>query len=564
MAGCNLFTPTGEPASDLGAPDIGATDDGAPQVDASADAHVEPDATCTPETDDAMCARLGAECGAINGPDNCGTPRSVACGACMAGESCDGGQCACAPESDAELCDRLVANCGALEATDNCGNTRSVECGTCLAPAVCGGGGTPNVCACSDQTDMEFCVMQGAECGPLTAVDACAVMRTVDCGACTAPETCGGGAGANDCGCPPESDAVFCARVGGCGLISATDNCGNARSANCGGCPAGESCVASVCACVPEDDATFCARLNACGTLTAFDNCATQRTTDCGTCAGGEPCNANVCACTAEDDATFCARNGRECGAYTGTDNCAMARTVADCGACGAGETCSAGTCVVGFPPAGIDTWLSADQGVMLSMQGEVTSWADVLSGELWSAPSIPNRPTLVAGAHMGLGTVRFFGGQRLARSMSVLASPQFTAFFVVKRNTTDREGPILGTTGTGNGRNELTFGTTETTMRFESATSGLSFSATVVPTDVLQVIAVRADGTNFELYQDGVMTATTPHVPAAAFEFDQVGALETLRFLRGDLYEVLLWPRPLGDAERDAVLAYLQGKYSL
>jgi hypothetical protein len=56
----------------------------------------------------------------------------------------------CTPETDATFCSRLGANCGARTGPDNCGGTRSVaSCGSCVAPESCGGGGTANVCGTS-------------------------------------------------------------------------------------------------------------------------------------------------------------------------------------------------------------------------------------------------------------------------------------------------------------------------------------------------------------------------------------------------------------------------------
>ncbi len=53
----------------------------------------------------------------------------------------------CVPETDAALCARLGNTCGSLAALDNCGAARTVaSCGSCVSPQTCGGAGTPNVC----------------------------------------------------------------------------------------------------------------------------------------------------------------------------------------------------------------------------------------------------------------------------------------------------------------------------------------------------------------------------------------------------------------------------------
>ncbi len=56
----------------------------------------------------------------------------------------------CVPETDAALCARLGAECGTVAAIDRCGAPRVVtSCGTCAATRACGGGGAPNVCGLS-------------------------------------------------------------------------------------------------------------------------------------------------------------------------------------------------------------------------------------------------------------------------------------------------------------------------------------------------------------------------------------------------------------------------------
>ena len=56
----------------------------------------EPDGggTCTPESDLGFCARLGKNCGALSGADNCGDARSVSdCGSCSNSQNCVNNTC---------------------------------------------------------------------------------------------------------------------------------------------------------------------------------------------------------------------------------------------------------------------------------------------------------------------------------------------------------------------------------------------------------------------------------------------------------------------------------------
>jgi hypothetical protein len=53
----------------------------------------------------------------------------------------------CLPETDAALCASYGKNCGSVTTVDNCGATRTVaDCGKCTSPQICAGGGIANVC----------------------------------------------------------------------------------------------------------------------------------------------------------------------------------------------------------------------------------------------------------------------------------------------------------------------------------------------------------------------------------------------------------------------------------
>ena len=245
VAGSNATT------SDAGPTDMPAPGDMANPPDLPAPA----DASCTPESDDAFCARLAKDCDSVTDVDTCGAQRTVSCGVCTGSQTCGGAGepnvCGCTPESDAELCQRFVKTCDEFEQTDNCGAVRIVNCGACTAPAVCGGGGTSNVCACADQTDVEFCDDYGAVCGRLQELDLCNLVREVDCGSdvCDLPQTCGGGGVDNQCGCIPESAQDFCAGAGAqCESVTGSDSCGTMRTEDCGTCagPA-EICINNLC-----------------------------------------------------------------------------------------------------------------------------------------------------------------------------------------------------------------------------------------------------------------------------------------------------------------------------
>ncbi len=90
--------------------------------------------TCSPSacpspSSGSVCGPVADGCGAVN---NCPCPSGMPCvnGLC--------GAPACVPRSCAEA----GANCGTV--ADGCGGT--LACGTCIAPQSCGGGGTANLC----------------------------------------------------------------------------------------------------------------------------------------------------------------------------------------------------------------------------------------------------------------------------------------------------------------------------------------------------------------------------------------------------------------------------------
>jgi Tol biopolymer transport system component len=264
--------------------------------------------SCTPETDTALCARLGKQCGGVTAVDNCGGNRTVDCGGCTAPQTCGGGGtdnlCGCTPETDAAFCSRKGKNCGPVSGTDNCGATRTVSsCGSCTAPQTCGGGGTANVCACKPETNAAFCSRLGKNCGTVSGTDNCGAARTVSsCGSCTSPKSCGGGGQDNVCGCTPapETDEEVCQRLGkNCGALWATDSCGNSRYvSSCGTCTAPDTCGGgtsyNVCGCTSESDAAFCGARGAnCGTVSGVDRCGKPRTATCGSCASPRECGSS-------------------------------------------------------------------------------------------------------------------------------------------------------------------------------------------------------------------------------------------------------------------------------
>ncbi len=371
---------------------------------------------CVPETNAELCTAAGRTCGPLTVTDRCGTARTIgACGAaCATNYTCSAaGKCACSGETDLAFCTRMGKACGSASGYDLCGAYRTVGvCGTCANNNVCSSG----VCACASETTAAFCTRMGATCGPTSGTDLCGNPKAVtSCGTCAGYTTCGGAGAANKCGCTPQTDAEYClARGADCGTPTALDNCGVSRTpASCGTCTSPKICgggyYPNVCACTSETNTTFCSRLaKNCGSVTALDNCNVSRTISCGTtcpapstCAGGGV--ANVCGCNGESDTAFCTRLGKTCGSVTALDSCNVSRTVTCGTGCTGLVTCGGG---------GVANVCGGRSEPMDPICGGGFCWDNPLpvGVTLWGAKTSPSGSNWVVGEN---GTVLMWTGAK-------------------------------------------------------------------------------------------------------------------------------------------------------
>lgn len=115
-----------------------------------------------PETDSAFCQANGFSCASVTATDNTGTLRTAVCGPCQGGQVCRPStasgwpsmQCRqCNVESDAQFCNRLGKDCGSVTALDDCDVMRTANCGACSMPSICG---STNVCGGGSVTCMYY------------------------------------------------------------------------------------------------------------------------------------------------------------------------------------------------------------------------------------------------------------------------------------------------------------------------------------------------------------------------------------------------------------------------
>jgi hypothetical protein len=145
----------------------------------------EPGDEC-PLDPEALCASVDRSCGEADIEDACGAVQSVDCGGCSDGLACsDFGQCidpSCTPETDDALCAAGTLECGAHELTDRCAQTRTIVCGECEPTETCSTIGQCIDPACTPESDEQICARLDIGCGMTNAIDNCGQGRAAACG----------------------------------------------------------------------------------------------------------------------------------------------------------------------------------------------------------------------------------------------------------------------------------------------------------------------------------------------------------------------------------------------
>ena len=299
---------------------------------------------CVPRTEAQLCDALGAECGLQSVDDGCGAQVEIQCGDCseFAGEfTCSNTfECSCQAESEESFCGRFAAQCGSVQGENNCGETLTVDCGGCENNDPCNADKTCPIC--QPLSDEALCSRQGLQCGDHQVTNNCNDMVSITCPGCDNGFVC---SASGACECPePSCQSVECGVASNaCGNTKSCPNTCNATT---------QQCVGNNCQCKPQSDQELCADATAtCGSITVTDRCNATRTVSCGSCNNGQVCTASNDCCTPKSNAQLCSEAGRVCGSLTVTDNCGVQRTISSCGSCDPGENCNnAGACVCPQP----------------------------------------------------------------------------------------------------------------------------------------------------------------------------------------------------------------------
>jgi hypothetical protein len=187
------------------------------------------------------------------------------------------------------------------------GSTPVADSGDSDAGDSDGGDSDGGANSCTPQTDLDFCNVNGADCGDVTGFDNCGSSRTVDCGVCADGSTCGERQ-ANVCGCPCDIDGT-CVADGAINPDNDCEACNQAANAN-GWTPRTGNICTNDDLCAAE---AACTDQGACETTTPVD-CSAQ----VGECidATCDPAD-GICKGEPVTDGTMCSLDGISCTADT-------------------------------------------------------------------------------------------------------------------------------------------------------------------------------------------------------------------------------------------------------
>jgi hypothetical protein len=221
--------------------------------------------------------------------------------------------------------------------------------------------------------------------------------------------------------------------------------------------------------------------------------------------------------------------------------------------------------------------WLKADEGVTNSTNDQavygdaVAGWVNVAAAGLGDAiqTSSGSRPTLVTDVVNGHPVVRFDGANDyMDIGTYEFGTSSVSAFAVMKRVNSNerRDWLFIDKLGAGG----VAFGVTENSpdsagVNFGHAGKDGTISNLTVDNQGFHIVAAQYDAVGhevlFSLDSDTEIVAYDPNrnFPSTAYA---VGQYFDLQFLQGDLAEMLIYQRNVGDGELENILSYLRNKY--
>lgn len=204
------------------------------------------------------------------------------------------------------------------------------------------------------------------------------------------------------------------------------------------------------------------------------------------------------------------------------------------------------------LPAGGLKLWLKADAGVTLSAGISLASWQDQSGNANHAVQSTAaSQPTVVPGEANGLPVIRFDGSNDFVTFPRI--TTMRTVFWVVKEISGAPNG-YRYLLGDGSVYDFCSDGTKKIW--------DVSYASANIKTGETRINGALVNGTSTDrpTTLSLISLTTTGNVSADSFSRDRANG----RYWMGDLAELIVYERPLSDAERVTVEGYLTTKYNL
>ncbi|MEJ0088686.1 MAG: hypothetical protein WDM80_02885 [Limisphaerales bacterium] len=221
-------------------------------------------------------------------------------------------------------------------------------------------------------------------------------------------------------------------------------------------------------------------------------------------------------------------------------------------------------------PVANPLVWLKADASVAL-IDTNVVSWTNqVANGVVFTAPTVPARPTLATNVVNGLPAIRFDGSRRLTGNLGRVLT-NATIFTLCQFNITNSDNDYVYTLGTPSGSgSQMTLSRRDGDNAYHYDGSIENSPETTIPPFAFQVFTqvYGEDGsTNHQLYQNLFEMidshANNPYSVNASNTVLGNWSSSSFYFV-GDMVEWLVYDRVLNFDERRQVAEYLRQRAAL